>query len=155
MGKRPHAQDLALPLTLRQIRLRIDRLAVVADFEVHHLARRTCAAHLGDLLDDFNGSYVLTLVAYNAGPGRARQWVKLYGHPSDASVDPVDWIELIPYAETRNYVQRVLENLRVYRQRLKNSQIASATVIVRRPGRCAGAAGSATGASSPRTPACT
>jgi soluble lytic murein transglycosylase len=82
-------------------------------------------AHLGDLLDDFNGSYVLVLCAYNAGPSRARQWVRLYGHPADPSIDPVDWIEMIPFNETRNYVQRVLENLRVYRQRLASSEIAS------------------------------
>jgi soluble lytic murein transglycosylase len=75
-------------------------------------------AHLADLLDTFRGSYVLALAAYNAGEGRARQWIKQYGDPRDAQVDIVDWIEQIPIEETRNYVQRVMENLTVYRHRL-------------------------------------
>lgn len=69
-------------------------------------------------LDDFNGSYVLSIAAYNAGKNRARQWIEIYGDPRSAGVDPVDWIELIPFSETRNYVMRVLENTEVYRNRL-------------------------------------
>ncbi len=72
---------------------------------------------LDDLVDDFGGSYVLAAAAYNAGPTRARQWIRDFGDPRGA-VDPVDWIESIPFAETRNYVQRVLENTQVYRHRL-------------------------------------
>lgn len=76
------------------------------------------AAHLGDLIDDFGGSYVLTLVAYNAGPRRAREWVAEYGDLRSGQVDPVDWVESIPFQETRQYVQKVLQNLHVYRSRL-------------------------------------
>ncbi len=76
------------------------------------------SAHLGDLIDDFNGSYVLAIAAYNAGSSRAREWIADWGDPRSRSVDVVDWVELIPFAETRNYVQRVLENLQVYRHRL-------------------------------------
>ncbi|MEJ0013096.1 MAG: lytic transglycosylase domain-containing protein [Bauldia sp.] len=76
------------------------------------------AAHLGDLVDNFGGSYVMTFAAYNAGAGRVAQWVKDHGDPRDPSVDVVNWIELIPFTETRNYVQRVMENLQVYRARL-------------------------------------
>jgi soluble lytic murein transglycosylase len=76
------------------------------------------SAHLADLIDDFNGSYVLAIAAYNAGSHRAREWIGDWGDPRSRSVDVVDWVELIPFAETRNYVQRVTENLQVYRYRL-------------------------------------
>lgn len=72
--------------------------------------------YLGRLIEEFDGSYVLALAAYNAGPARARQWMKENGDPRRSHVDVVDWIELISFEETRNYVQRVLENLQVYRQ---------------------------------------
>jgi soluble lytic murein transglycosylase len=75
-------------------------------------------AFLGRLLDRFGGSYVLAAAAYNAGPARVSQWLDTIGDPRGGGVDPVDWIEGIPYAETRNYVERVLENLQVYRLRL-------------------------------------
>jgi soluble lytic murein transglycosylase len=76
------------------------------------------AAHLGDLVSSFSGSYVMTFAAYNAGASRVAQWVKDHGDPRDPNVDVVNWIELIPFTETRNYVQRVMENLQVYRARL-------------------------------------
>ncbi len=79
---------------------------------------RLGTAHLADLLDNFRGSYVLALAAYNAGESRARAWIKQYGDPRDPLVDPVDWVEQIPFEETRNYVQRVMENLTVYRHRV-------------------------------------
>jgi soluble lytic murein transglycosylase len=59
----------------------------------------------------------MTFAGYNAGRGRVQQWVKQYGDPRDPKVDAVDWVERIPFSETRNYVQRVMENLRVYRVR--------------------------------------
>jgi soluble lytic murein transglycosylase len=76
------------------------------------------AAHLGDLIDDFRGSYVLTLAAYNAGPRRAREWVNTYGDPRSGKIDPIDWVEMIPFTETRYYVQKVMQNVQVYRSRL-------------------------------------
>jgi soluble lytic murein transglycosylase len=75
------------------------------------------AAELGDLISDFRGSYILTFVGYNAGRGRVKEWIAKYGDPRDPKVDPIDWVEQIPFSETRNYVQRVLENLQVYRVR--------------------------------------
>ncbi|HZL58118.1 MAG TPA: lytic transglycosylase domain-containing protein [Stellaceae bacterium] len=75
-------------------------------------------AYLESLLADFSGSYVLAVAAYNAGPARVKEWQRDYGDPRSANVDVVDWIESIPYYETRNYVQRVLENLQIYRYRL-------------------------------------
>lgn len=82
------------------------------------------AAHLRELLDEFGGSYILTFAAYNAGKSRVREWVQRFGDPRDPRVDPVDWIESIPYGETRNYVQRVLENIQVYRERLDGARLA-------------------------------
>ena len=76
------------------------------------------AAHLGDLIHNYNGSYVLTLVAYNAGPRRSREWLAEYGDLRTGEVDPIDWVESIPFQETRQYVQKVLQNLHIYRSRL-------------------------------------
>ncbi|MGA8495624.1 MAG: lytic transglycosylase domain-containing protein [Xanthobacteraceae bacterium] len=78
------------------------------------------AAELGNDLDFYRGSYILAFVAYNAGRGRARDWIAQYGDPRDPKVDPIDWIERIPISETRFYVQRVLENMQVYRARFDN-----------------------------------
>jgi soluble lytic murein transglycosylase len=75
------------------------------------------AAELGGLLEDYRGSYIMTFAAYNAGRGSVKKWIDRYGDPRDPKVDAVDWVELIPFAETRNYVQRVMENLQVYRAR--------------------------------------
>jgi soluble lytic murein transglycosylase len=75
------------------------------------------AAELSMLLSTYNGSYPLTFAGYNAGRGRVRQWIAAYGDPRDPKVDPVDWAERIPIAETRNYVQRIMENLQIYRAR--------------------------------------
>lgn len=79
------------------------------------------AAELSMLLRTYNGSYILTFAGYNAGRGRVRQWIAAYGDPRDPKVDPVDWAERIPIAETRNYVQRIMENLQVYRARFGGS----------------------------------
>jgi soluble lytic murein transglycosylase len=81
-------------------------------------------AYLSELLEEFKGSYVLALAAYNAGPRRVRQWIRGNGDIRKADVDSVDWVELIPFRETRNYVQRVLENLQVYRLLLAKTEVA-------------------------------
>ncbi|HUZ74858.1 MAG TPA: lytic transglycosylase domain-containing protein [Stellaceae bacterium] len=80
--------------------------------------------YLSGLLGDFAGSYVLAVAAYNAGPARVREWIADFGDPRKKGVDVVDWIEAIPVSETRNYVQRVLENLQVYRFRLGDRRLA-------------------------------
>ena len=80
------------------------------------------ASHLGRLVENFNGSYILAIASYNAGPGNVKKWIDAIGDPRDGKIDPVDWVERIPFTETRNYVQRVLENLQVYRVKLANQQ---------------------------------
>jgi soluble lytic murein transglycosylase len=79
------------------------------------------AAHLEHLLDDYGGSYILTIAAYNAGPGNVRKWIEDHGDPRSGGVDAIDWVEMITFEETRNYVMRVLENVGVYRWRLANT----------------------------------
>lgn len=74
--------------------------------------------YLSSLVNNWSGSYILAIASYNAGPGRARQWIDAYGDPRSPTIDPIDWVESIPFEETRNYVHRVLENLQVYRARL-------------------------------------
>jgi soluble lytic murein transglycosylase len=84
--------------------------------------------YLRSLVDDFAGSYVLAVAAYNAGPARVQEWIGDYGDPRKKNVDVIDWVESIPVSETRNYVQRVLENLQVYRFRLGDHGLAFSLV---------------------------
>jgi soluble lytic murein transglycosylase len=91
-------------------------------------------AELGNDIASWRGSYILAFVAYNAGPGRAREWIAKYGDPRDPKVDPIDWVERIPLSETRNYVQRVMENMQVYRARLNNSSRLLIDADMRRGG---------------------
>lgn len=80
------------------------------------------SAYLADMIDRFNGSYIMAIAAYNAGPTRVRQWIDTYGDPRGEAIDPVDWLELIPIYETRNYVQRVMEAMLVYRARIQGAK---------------------------------
>ncbi|MCA3560656.1 MAG: lytic transglycosylase domain-containing protein [Aestuariivirga sp.] len=93
------------------------------------------AAHLGDLVADHDGSYVLTLVSYNAGPRRSREWIKEYGDFRAGQVDPIDWVESIPFQETRQYVQKVMQNLHVYRSRLAPKTVRPMTADLMRGAR--------------------
>ncbi len=80
------------------------------------------SAFLAQLLSGYDGSYVLSLAAYNAGPGRVSEWIKDFGDPRDKDVDPIDWVERIPFTETRQYVQKILESTQLYRCRFANSK---------------------------------
>lgn len=81
------------------------------------------SAHLSRMLNNFAGSYVLLLAAYNAGPTPVKRWLKEFGDPRRGEVDLIDWVEMIPYYETRNYVMRVLENVSNYRSLLPHPKI--------------------------------
>ncbi|MES2607690.1 MAG: transglycosylase SLT domain-containing protein [Pseudomonadota bacterium] len=87
-------------------------------------------SHIESLLDNYNGSLVLSLAAYNAGPKPVSEWIRDYGDPRLPDVDIVHWIECIPYAETRNYVQRVLENFMVYKQFLHEETTGTLGVTI-------------------------
>lgn len=109
--------------TARKAGLKYDRAALLTD-PVYNMT--VGSAHLSQLIDNYGGSWIMTFAAYNAGPNRVTQWIDAYGDPRSASVDPLDWIEQIPFSETRNYVQRVLENSQIYRSRLTKGAIAGA-----------------------------
>jgi soluble lytic murein transglycosylase len=94
------------------------------------------SAYIADRIEDFGGSYVLGFAGYNAGPGRARQWIQSIGDPRDPRVDPVDWVEMVHIEETRDYIKKVTANLQVYRARLGDARpLRISTDITRaRPG---------------------
>lgn len=87
---------------------------------------RLGAAYLDRLIRAYKGSYIMALAAYNAGPHRVKRWVRDFGDPRNPAVDAIDWVESIGLSETRNYVQRVLENLQIYRRRLATRPVALA-----------------------------
>lgn len=105
--------------TARKAKLPYQRSWLMSDPEY---AAKLGSHHLNDLLDEFNGSYIMAAAAYNAGSSRVRRWNRDFGDPRKGQIDPIDWVESIPYSETRNYVQRVMENLQVYRARLNSNQ---------------------------------
>jgi soluble lytic murein transglycosylase len=104
----------------KQIRLAYSKGRLTSDPNYNLKLGQT---YLIGLLKQFKGSYVLALCAYNAGPHRAKKWIKINGDPRHSDVDVIDWVEKIPFTETRNYVQRVMENLQVYRFRLAKTPV--------------------------------
>jgi len=83
---------------------------------------RLGSAFLGQLVDRFSGSYIMAAAGYNAGPGRPPQWTAMCGDPRTSSGDPLDFIECVPFSETRNYIMRVMENMQVYRAKLNGGE---------------------------------
>lgn len=92
----------------------------VSDLDNPTANLRIGTAYLADLLDKMNGSYVMAIAGYNAGPSRPLRWVDQFGRPNGNLEQTINWIEMIPFNETRNYVMRVLENYHVYRSMLSN-----------------------------------
>lgn len=82
------------------------------------------AAHLGELMEETKGSVVMAFASYNAGGHRVREWVGTFGDPRRPDVDVVDWVERIPFYETRHYVQKIMENLQAYRARFSDNRSA-------------------------------
>jgi len=111
--------DSTAKYTARKHRIPYSRSKLTADRDY---SAKLGAHHLHDLLDQFDGSYILAAAAYNAGPHRSKTWIKKYGDPRTGEIDPIDWVESIPFSETRNYVQRVMENMQVYRARRNGNQ---------------------------------
>ena len=98
----------------RKFNVRYDQRRLMND-DVYNV--QIGAAELYDNISSYRGSFILAFAGYNAGRGRVKEWIDKYGDPREAGVDPIDWVERIPFAETRNYVQRVMENIQVYRAR--------------------------------------
>ena len=115
-------------LTARQAGVEFDYARLIADPAFN---TRLGASLLGQLIADEGGSRELAFAAYNAGPGRVTQWIAAHGDPRDGTADLIDWIERIPFDETRDYVQRVSENLAVYRQRFAEERPAPPPVSAR------------------------
>ena len=90
------------------------------------------AAELAGLMQDYRSNYILVFAGYNAGRGRVQEWIATFGDPRNPKVDPIDWVERIPFMETRNYVQRVMENLQVYRTRFGNDAPLTVDADLRR-----------------------
>nr|WP_322867096.1 lytic transglycosylase domain-containing protein [Aquicoccus sp. G2-2]MEA1114417.1 lytic transglycosylase domain-containing protein [Aquicoccus sp. G2-2] len=102
-------------LVARGLGIEHDEGATLSDWRYN---AKLGSAYLATLSGKFNGNVIMVAAAYNAGPGRPVRWIKEYGDPLNGEVDMVDWIEHIPFNETRNYVMRVAESLPVYRARL-------------------------------------
>lgn len=103
------AEDVA-----KKLGVRVSVIALSTDPEYN---MRLGTNYLAGLMAQFNGCVPYAVAGYNAGPNRVNEWLATNGNPGSGGVDMIDWIELIPFAETRNYVQRVIENLVIYRAR--------------------------------------
>ncbi|MEE8443828.1 MAG: lytic transglycosylase domain-containing protein [Alphaproteobacteria bacterium] len=115
-----------MPATAKRVARELDAVG-------HSTARLTAdprynlllgSTYLDGMLERFNGSMIMALAAYNAGPHRVDRWLKEYGDPRGSLDDAIDWVESIPFSETRNYVQRVLESLAIYRAKLDGDRVA-------------------------------
>ncbi len=107
--------------TARKLGLRYSRAKLTSDPKY---AVRLGSHFLKENLDRFGGSYILTFAAYNAGPGRPPQWIERFGDPRTARVSAIDWVERIPFTETRDYVMKLMENLQVYEARIYNRPLS-------------------------------
>jgi soluble lytic murein transglycosylase len=114
----------------RQLKLPYSRRRLTRDPQYN---LRLGQSYLANMLEDYDGSLILALSAYNAGPLRVERWLRRNGDPGPNIYAAIDWIESIPFTETRNYVQRVLENHTVYRTRENGLDIAL-TLTLMEPG---------------------
>ncbi|MCK6419162.1 MAG: lytic transglycosylase domain-containing protein, partial [Alphaproteobacteria bacterium] len=112
-----------MPATAREVGRKIGYNISTAALTANPQANiRLGTAYLQRLLDKYDNAYPLAIAAYNAGPSRVDEWLETFGDPRQGRIDWINWIETIPIYETRNYVQRVMEGVYVYRLRLKNIQ---------------------------------
>jgi len=107
-------------LVAKQARLPYAKNKLLSDFNYNI---KLGSYYLAGLLEQYEGSYPFALAAYNAGPRRVKHWKKINGNPQKGKIDYVDWVELIKFKETRNYVQRVLENINVYKYMISQKPI--------------------------------
>ncbi len=110
----------------RSLKLAYSKGRLTADPAYNTLLGST---YLNRLIEKYNGSYVLAIASYNAGGSRTNRWIEEWGDPRQGDISMIDWIELIPFSETRNYVQRVMENLQVYRQLSKKDDIMVVQIV--------------------------
>ena len=106
--------------TAKKIGVRYSKSKLTSD---PNYAVRLGSAFLKQNLEKFNGSYILTFAAYNAGPRRPPQWIERFGDPRSSRVSAIDWVERIPFGETRDYVMKLMENLQVYEARIHDRKL--------------------------------
>ena len=107
-------------LVAKQMNVRYSKSKLTSDPEYNI---RLGTYYFNSLLNEYKEVYPFAIAAYNAGPKRVRYWRKINGDPSKKAIDYVNWIELIRFEETRNYVQRVLENANVYKYMLNQKPV--------------------------------
>ena len=100
-------------ITAKKIGIKFDKNKLLNDTDYNLLIG---SQYLSSLINYYEGSIVLAIAGYNAGPTNVNRWLKLYGDPREKSIDFINWIESIPFTETRNYVQRVIENYIIYQK---------------------------------------
>jgi soluble lytic murein transglycosylase len=100
-------------ITAKKIGIKFDKNKLLNDTDYNLLIG---SQYLSSLINYYEGSIVLAIAGYNAGPTNVNKWIKLYGDPREKSIDFINWIESIPFTETRNYVQRVIENYIIYQK---------------------------------------
>lgn len=115
-------------LTARRLGVPFDAARLTSDPAFNALLG---AGYLDQMAEQFDGALPLIAAAYNAGPGRPRRWITEFGDPRDPAIDPIEWAERIPFQETRNYVQRVLESLVIYRALLTGDPTIHLTDMLR------------------------
>ncbi len=104
-----------LPSTARQMAQKLEMKYAVDQLYLPEYNVTLGSYYLSRLINSYDGSYVMAIAAYNAGPGNVKNWTRQFGTPGNTVEGALDWIEKIPFSETRTYVQRVMENLQVYR----------------------------------------
>jgi len=115
--------------TARNMKVRYDRRALTSD---PHYNMKIGTGHVAELMEELGGNYVLVAGAYNAGIGAVNYWLSVNGDPRGGGAERwIDWIESIPVDETRNYIQRVLEAVQIYRARLGDNALSAANVAKR------------------------
>ena len=105
-----------MPATAKRMAKQVGRSYSLDTLTAEPKYNVTLGAHyLNSLIEDYNGFYPMAIAAYNAGPGRVKEWNAKFGDPRRGEIDVIDWVEQIPFYETRNYVQRVMETYFIYR----------------------------------------
>ena len=107
-------------ITARKVGVRYNKAKLTRDPKY---AVNLGSYYLKENLERFGGSYILTFAAYNAGPGRPPQWVERFGDPRSRRISAIDWVERIPFTETRDYVMKLMENLQVYEARIHDRRL--------------------------------
>ena len=109
-------------ITAKSLNIKYDKDKILSDAEYNI---KIGSKYFSQLYQEFDNSIILSIAGYNAGPTNVRKWLKIYGDPRNEEISYINWIESIPFSETRNYVQRVIENYVIYQKVILNNRINS------------------------------